>query len=239
MFFKVLHTGKDSLLDQKLYVGLKIGMKNRYPIPASKTFRIETEIKRSRFIATVGHTPDSETAKAFINTIREEFPDATHNCWAYAAGPPGDTARVGYSDDGEPHGTAGRPMLQALLYGGVGEAACVVTRYFGGIKLGTGGLARAYSGITAEALRQLPIKEKIIPARYEVIVAYPHITLFKRLLPKYEAVIAEERFGADAEFIVVLPMEHSQNFATEIYDMTDGEALVTDLNTEFSEESLS
>ena len=205
-------------------------MKNRYPIPREKIFRIEEEIKRSRFIATVGHAPDVESAKAFIGAIREEFPDATHNCWAYAAGPPGDTARVGYSDDGEPHGTAGRPMLQALLYGGVGEAACVVTRYFGGVKLGAGGLVRAYSGITAGALRQLPVREKIIPARYEVVLDYSRITLFKRLLPQYEAVVAQERFGADAEFTILLPREYAQRFMAELLEMTDGEALVFDLN---------
>lgn len=221
---------KDPCLDPKLLIGLKTGMKNRYRIPSEKTFRIEEEIKRSRFIATVGHTPDVESAKAFISEIREEFPDATHNCWAYAAGPPGDTARVGYSDDGEPHGTAGRPMLQALLYGGVGEVACVVTRYFGGIKLGAGGLVRAYSGITADALRQSPVKEKIIPARYEIILDYSRITLFKRLLPKFEAAIVEERFGTDAEFKVLLPEEHSQRFITELCEMTDGEVLVTDLD---------
>lgn len=206
-------------------------MKKRYQIPSETIFRIEEEIKRSRFIATVGHTPDVESAKAFISAIREEFPDATHNCWAYAAGPPGDTARVGYSDDGEPHGTAGRPMLQALLYGSVGEIACVVTRYFGGIKLGAGGLVRAYSGITSAALKQLPVKEKIIPAQYEVILDYSRITLFKRLLPKFEAIITQECFGTDAEFKVLLPEEHARNFITELSEMTEGEVLITDCDS--------
>src|SRR5690625_3641612 len=134
--------------------------KKRYPIPA-RTHRVEQEIQRSRFITTVAHAPTIEEARAFIDSIREEFPDATHNCWAFAAGPPGDTAAIGMSDDGEPHGTAGRPMLTALLHGGVGEIAAVVTRYFGGTKLGTGGLVRAYTSSVQQALESLPTRERV------------------------------------------------------------------------------
>ena len=90
-----------------------------------------------------------------------EFPDATHNCWAYVAGPPASTGRVGMSDAGEPHGTAGRPMLTVLLHSGVGEIAAVVTRYYGGIKLGTGGLVKAYGGAVLAALEALPRVERI------------------------------------------------------------------------------
>ena len=99
------------------------------------TVRFEEEIKRSRFITTLARADSRERALAFVDAIKKEFPDARHNCWAYAAGRPGDTAQVGQSDDGEPHGTAGRPMLNQLLSGGVGELAAVTTRYFGGIKL--------------------------------------------------------------------------------------------------------
>ena len=80
-------------------------MSNRYPIPA-KTCRVEDEIKRSRFITTLAHTPAREDARVFIDQIRAEFPDASHNCWAFLIGPPGTTGNVGMSDDGEPHGTA-------------------------------------------------------------------------------------------------------------------------------------
>ncbi|NLG62975.1 MAG: hypothetical protein GX539_12100, partial [Candidatus Cloacimonetes bacterium] len=100
-------------------------------------------VQRSRFIATLAHAPDVESARAFIEEVRAEFPDATHNCWAFVAGPPGSTSHVGFSDAGEPHGTAGRPMLDVLLHSGIGEVAAVVTRYFGGVKLGKGGLVRA------------------------------------------------------------------------------------------------
>ena len=115
-----------------------------YKIPAT-LHRTEEKIKRSRFIATVAHASTEKDVKTFISMIKKEFPDATHNCWAYVAGPPGDTARVGMSDDGEPHGTAGKPILTVLLHSEIGEIVAVVTRYFGGTKLGKGGLVRAYS----------------------------------------------------------------------------------------------
>ena len=127
----------------------------RYPIPAGE-YRQEEEISRSRFITTVAPARTLDEAQQFIQRIREEFPDATHNCWAYVVGPPGSTARIGMSDDGEPHGTAGKPMLGMLLHGDTGDTVAVVTRYFGGTKLGTGGLVRAYGGCLQRALQAMP-----------------------------------------------------------------------------------
>lgn len=101
--------------------------------------REEEVIRRSRFIVSMARVQGPDQAKAFIERIRVEHPDATHNCWAFQAGPAGSTAFAGCSDDGEPKGTAGRPMLTVLLHCGVGEIAAVVTRYFGGTLLGTGG----------------------------------------------------------------------------------------------------
>jgi len=119
---------------------------SRYSIPL-RVHRVEESILRSRFITSVAHAPDAAAAHAFVQSIREEFPDATHHCWAFVAGPPASTTHIGMSDDGEPGGTAGRPMLTALLHGGAGEIVAVCTRYYGGVKLGTGGLSRAYSGV--------------------------------------------------------------------------------------------
>lgn len=102
-------------------------------LPSGSFFREEETVKRSRFIVTVGRAASPEAAHAFIEKIREEHSQATHNCWAFNAGEPGSTAQVGASDDGEPKGTAGRPMLTAVLHSGIGEVVVVVTRYFGGI----------------------------------------------------------------------------------------------------------
>lgn len=193
---------------------------------AGGVYRREDSIKRSRFIVSVAHAPDTATTRAFMDAVRAEFADATHNCWAFAAGPPGDTARIGCSDDGEPHGTAGRPMLQQLLHGGVGEVAAVVTRYFGGVKLGTGGLVRAYAAMARLGLDGLPLRQRIVPARVSVVLAHGRAGALRRLLPAYEAAILSEVHGADVECIIGLPVEHSAAFMAAVIDMAAGEALV-------------
>ncbi|QJB56071.1 YigZ family protein [Pseudodesulfovibrio sp. zrk46] len=200
-------------------------MSKRYLIPAA-THRVEDSIKRSRFISTAAHTPDGESAKAFIAEIKEEFPDATHNCWAFAAGPPGDTAQVGMSDDGEPHGTAGKPMLNTLLHGEVGEVSVVVTRYFGGTKLGTGGLVRAYSSMVNLVLESLPTKEKVDTVTVVATIPYQAVTLFKRMLPEFEVEVDEEMFTDEAAFELTMPEEHLSNFTERLSEMTDGRGRV-------------
>ncbi len=201
-------------------------MSKRYNIPRSGRHRCEEIVKRSRFITTVAWAPDAEAAKAFVAEIKAEFPDATHNCWAYAAGPPGDTAAVGFSDDGEPHGTAGRPMLNALLHSGLGEAAVVVTRYFGGIKLGSGGLVRAYSGSAVKGLEATPVQEKITPARLKAYLDYTLITQFKRALVDFEVVVLEETFADTACFYVELPEERAAEFTHFLIDLSHGRGIV-------------
>src|SRR5829696_5035390 len=127
----------------------------RYDIPVAH-HRVEQSIDRSRFICTIAPADAVDAAQEFVRAMNAEFADATHNCWAYVIGAPGSTDRIGMSDDGEPHGTAGRPMLTVLLHSGVGDVAAVVTRWFGGVKLGTGGLVRAYGGALQQALEMLP-----------------------------------------------------------------------------------
>lgn len=194
--------------------------------------RFEEEIKRSRFITTLARADSRERALAFVDAIRREFPDARHNCWAYAAGRPGDTAQVGQSDDGEPHGTAGRPMLNQLLYGGVGELAAVTTRYFGGIKLGTGGLTRAYQNGVKEALLLLPTAEKKVLCRALVEVDYAHVDRFYRLLPQFQARVAGEDFGSSALFTVELPEDCFEPCRLALREATDGVSEMMDAGTD-------
>jgi uncharacterized YigZ family protein len=204
-------------------------MSGRYRIPhlaPHSLHRTECLIKRSRFITSLAHSPDAASARAFVERIAREFPDATHNCWAFAAGAPGHTAAVGFSDDGEPHGTAGRPMLTVLLHSSVGEITAVVTRYFGGIKLGTGGLVRAYQSCVQECLESLPLHERIIPAYLDIVIEYPFVTPLQRLLPQFEACIEREEFGADASFRLRLPQEHVAAFTAALTNLTDGNALI-------------
>ena len=114
-----------------------------YLIPKSVVV-FEEEIKKSRFITYLQHTEGLEQAKAFWAEIKAQHPNARHHCWAAVAGKPTDSQQLGFSDDGEPAGTAGKPMLSALQGSQVGEISAVVVRYYGGILLGTGGLVRAY-----------------------------------------------------------------------------------------------
>lgn len=131
-----------------------------YAVPRF-SITVEHEIKRSRFIALVEHVEDRQQAFHYIEQIKIRYPDARHHCWAYVAGPPEGATRIAFNDDGEPQGTAGKPILNVLQHHKVGEVLVVVVRYFGGIKLGTGGLVRAYSGVTQAAMEQLQTKLKV------------------------------------------------------------------------------
>ncbi|MGB9442880.1 MAG: YigZ family protein [Desulfobacterales bacterium] len=197
-----------------------------YKIPA-KLYRTEETIKRSRFIATVAHAFTEEDAKVFISIIKNEFPDATHNCWAFVAGPPGDTARIGLSDDGEPHGTAGKPILTVLLHSEIGEIVAVVTRYFGGTKLGTGGLVRAYSGSVKNALAGLSIKEKRDVITLTAILDYSKITAVRQMIESFNSEIIEAKYEADVSFKIELPKNNKDSFIHAITDLTGGEILIT------------
>lgn len=166
-------------------------------------------------------------ALAFIQSIREASADATHHCWAYVVGPPGSTASVGMSDDGEPHGTAGRPMLNVLLHSGVGDIVAVVTRYYGGTKLGTGGLVRAYGGGVVHALEAMPRAERIEYVGIEVIVAYARVTAVEQLLPVFEVEVDERTFEADVRFVCRLPDAQWEGFRRAVLDATRGQARVT------------
>ena len=187
-------------------------------------FRLEDSIRRSRFLISLAHAPDSLKARACVESARREFPDASHNCWAFAAGPPGNTASVGCSDDGEPRGTAGRPMLAVLLHGGVGEVCVAATRYFGGVKLGTGGLVRAYQGMVRLALEQAPRRLRAPLIRLEVVLGYNGVTPLQRLLPRFSARIEEERFAADAVFRISLPKASAEAFVAALAELTGGAA---------------
>jgi len=130
-----------------------------YPIPA-QTVEREIDIKKSRFIARAGHVQTREQALAFVALARTDYPDARHYCWAYLIGPPHSAATAAMSDDGEPSGTAGKPIMNVIQHRGVGDVMVVVSRYFGGIKLGAGGLIRAYSGATQAVLEALVLTEQ-------------------------------------------------------------------------------
>ena len=197
----------------------------RYPIPAAR-HRVQEEILRSRFVTTVAYAPTVEDARAFIDEMRAEFGDASHNCWAYVVGSPASTAQNGMSDDGEPHGSAGRPMLTVLLRSGIGDIAVVVTRYFGGTLLGKGGLVRAYSGGVQFALGSLPTTEKVEKSRLTVLFDYSAVTAVRRMLPDYETELLGESYGVDVSYRVQMPVEQVDRFRVDLANLTNGQAVV-------------
>jgi uncharacterized YigZ family protein len=202
-------------------------MITRYPIPAGEHV-FEQEIKHSRFIATVVHAPTVAEARSAIAAIAARYPDATHNCWAFHVGV-GPHAEIGSSDDGEPGGTAGRPMLQVLQGSGLGDIAAVVTRYYGGIKLGAGGLARAYGGTLQKALNELPTREQVIRRQGMIEVDYALYEQARRMLAQHDALIESEEFAAAVSLLVALPQDQWQPCAAALRELSNGAAELLEL----------
>lgn len=182
--------------------------------------RFETEIKKSRFIAQAAPAVSIDAALAFIASASDA--DARHNCWAYRIG---DLYR---SDDAdEPGGTAGRPILAAIDGQGLDQVVVVVTRWFGGIKLGAGGLVRAYGGTAAECLRTAPRLERIAMQSLEVRVGFAHLGGVHALMDAVAAEKSSEQFAAEG---VVLELrvrtDRVERFRSQLRDTTRGQAQV-------------
>lgn len=195
-------------------------MAEPYLIP-SITQRTETEVAKSRFITTVAPTPTVEDAKALLFTLRAEMPDASHHVYAYRVGF-GSSVIESMSDDGEPSGTAGPPVLAVVRGSGIGDISVIVTRYFGGTKLGTGGLVRAYTEAAQIALKTLPTELKITKSLVGVELNYHQYTPIKRLLPSYEAQIESEDFGAAVTLMLKMPSANFERFCAAIVEETAG-----------------
>jgi len=175
-------------------------------IPALDTCH-EQVIKNSRFITWIAHAPDPAAAHRVITRLRAAYPDARHVCWAFIAGEPRNTTDVSCSDDGEPAGTAGKPMLNVLQHGGVGEVVAVVVRYFGGIKLGTGGLVRAYSSSVVEALKITPTHTKVALVEFQLQCSYALEDLVRRTLANNQAGIQQVDYGDTLCLVGVCPAD--------------------------------
>ncbi|MEW5904062.1 MAG: YigZ family protein [Pseudomonadota bacterium] len=178
--------------------------------------RHEQDIKKSRFLALAAPVDSPEEALAFVQEVGD--PAATHNCWAYRIG-----QAYRFNDDGEPGGTAGRPILQAIEGQGIDHAVVVVTRWYGGIKLGAGGLARAYGGTAAECLR-LAERVPIVPkATLALDCEFADLALLKARLAELEASVTDEQFHASgARLQLQLPESRVAEAQARIVDLTRG-----------------
>lgn len=199
-------------------------MTGGYPIPA-RTTRIEIRIENSRFIATIGEARTVEAARAFVEYVRETFRDATHNVYAFRVGH-GPSVTEGMSDDGEPAGTAGRPALTVLRGADVGDVVVVVTRYFGGTKLGTGGLVRAYTEAVQEALAALPRARRVERRVGTLDTPYALYEPVKRLVEAEGGRISDEAFAGEVTLSVVFPADACASFDAALQELSSGQLSV-------------
>ena len=180
----------------------------------------EKVIERSRFIANCAHAESEEEARAFIAKIRSEHSLATHNCFAFIADSSGNMMR--FSDDGEPQGTAGMPMLEVLKNKKLYQTVAVVTRYFGGIKLGAGGLVRAYSGTVSEALLQADIREYTPCRELSLTVAYENLDALKKFLASHECTVKVTSYAENVRVSVAVKAESEAGFTDGLHDYMAG-----------------
>ncbi len=197
---------------------------SRYFIPSTAT-EVITEIKRSRFIAYISHAANAEDAFSIIKQRQTLYPDARHHCWAFIACPPKSASAVRFSDDGEPSGTAGKPILNVLQYSHYGEIICVISRYFGGIKLGASGLVRAYSNSTQAAIEQLPIKEVVELTILSVQFPYAVESSVRHYLASKQITISDINYLEAIVFHLEVEHNHIQSIMQQIQNICRGKAL--------------
>jgi len=191
-----------------------------YLIPAQEA-RSEIRVVNSRFIATAGPVFTVDEAKAFITRIKREFAGATHNVSVYLVGH-GATVVAHCHDDGEPAGTAGRPALAVLRGSGLGDVAVVVTRYFGGTKLGTGGLVRAYGDAVREVLAVLPRAVKVATHTVVIVMPYSYFERIRLLVAAHQGKIVHEDFAAEVTVTAQLSVEQFPAFQAALQEMSSG-----------------
>ncbi|OIQ43761.1 MAG: YigZ family protein [Gammaproteobacteria bacterium MedPE] len=192
----------------------------------SAPLMVQTDVKRSKFLAYVAPTQGIEAAKAFIQQIKLKHPDASHNCSAFVAGRPENTVDIGYSDDGEPSGCAGRPMLNVLQGSGVGEITVVVTRYFGGTKLGTGGMARAYGAAVSAVLAEIETKEKSVSCELAFSCDYQWTTQVEMLVNQFDVIIVSANYHEGIDYTIEIDVRQREEFAALIHQRTNGQVSI-------------
>jgi uncharacterized YigZ family protein len=195
-------------------------MEHGYAIPAAET-RVELRIVNSRFIGSAAYTPSVEEAKGFIARVRHEFADATHNVHAFVVGY-GASVTLGATDDGEPAGTAGRPVLAVLQGSGLGDLTMVVTRYFGGTLLGTGGLVRAYGDTARALLAALPRAEKVEWRELLLNTPYSLYERVRQLAEAHQGQICAEEFAVDVTVTLRFPAARVAAFRAAIGEASAG-----------------
>ncbi|MGZ9896720.1 YigZ family protein [Shewanella gaetbuli] len=196
-------------------------MSESYQIPEADLI-IEEEIKHSRFISFLFHCPSQEVLKLALTNIRRDYPGASHYCYAFIAGAPNDMVNIGSSDDGEPAGSAGRPMLATLQGANVGELGAVVVRYFGGTKLGVGGLVRAYTSGIKQGVSQLSLTTKFIRYPIKLDCSYAQLANIEYLIAQFDGVVLSKDFAESVVLQFELAKDALDDFNQQLATMTQG-----------------
>ncbi len=197
-------------------------MSSPYQIAANDVID-ETLVSRSRFICYLSPCSSNDEAKGFLKKIQNLHPQANHHCYAFVSARPEYSQGYGFSDDGEPSGTAGRPMLAVLQGSKIGEVCAIVVRYFGGKKLGTGGLQRAYGYSVRQALKLLETKTKIPMVHKTLACQYTQVNDVLRLIESVGGNIIEQNFEAQVDFIMAIPEEQLELVVEGLKTLSSGQ----------------
>lgn len=189
----------------------------------------EWEVQKSRFISYVNHIENETQAQDFVNQIRKKHFDATHNCYAYIIGEHSDTQKS--NDDGEPSGTAGVPILEVLKKNELSDVVVVVTRYFGGIKLGAGGLIRAYGKSATLGLEASVIVKKSVFNCYNLSMDYDLLGTLENYLHQKEIRIKDKNYTDKVDITILLPQNDSENTLKDITNLSAARCKITKLDT--------
>jgi uncharacterized YigZ family protein len=192
-----------------------------YTVPAREA-RFEQEIKRSRFTGIATRVSSSRAAAEALATLKKEFPDATHHCWAYVLGNPKTSSQMRMDDDGEPTGTAGKPILNVLQHKNVGDILLVVVRYFGGTKLGAGGLVRAYSSSASGVMECLEVVTNTPLREARLRLDYAEEQPVRRLLQELEVTVSSSTYGEHVELSIRFPKDCSHALEDALAERTSG-----------------
>lgn len=191
-----------------------------------KKLLLKRKSKKSRFITYLRHTVGLEQAKDFWQAVKIQHPNARHHCWATVAGLPLDSQLYGFSDDGEPSGTAGKPMLNYLIGSGLGEVSAVVVRYSGGILLGTGGLVRAYGNGVHQALMLVERKRKVLRQSYRLQCGYDQFSTVQYLCQEYDVVILDQQFSVAVQLLLGIQISDVDLFQSALVQRFAGQLML-------------
>ncbi|MDZ7924843.1 MAG: YigZ family protein [Marinagarivorans sp.] len=197
-------------------------------LSAPASYRLEE--KRSEFICHLFPVNSREAALEYLAKLKLEFPDARHYCWAYLIGDPKQPKTAAFNDDGEPAGTAGKPILHVLTQRGAGDCCAIVVRYFGGIKLGAGGLVRAYGQSVSRAL-DIAIWQEVIPKRTVIIItSYEDEPHARHFIMHFEGEVLVQRYSERVELSVELPSKYVTLLKDALTEKTGGRCRIQEAN---------